>query len=539
VARVIVTYGRGWNALAIVRSLGRRGIEVYCGEEAPFAPCFFSKYCRGHFRYPSPTNEPDAFIEFMVQKVKELAPGGEEPYVLMPVHKETFLLAEHRHRFEPHIKLPLTTIENIRLTDDKGRLAEFARQRGVRIPQTWQFNDMDELYRHVPDLPLPAFVKVRKAAAGVGLKKVTTPEELVSTFRKFVDGFGLAPAEYPLIQEFISGDDYCVTALFDHGCRVASMTYRNIRSYPRGTGAGALRETVQHPEAEAVTVELLSPLNWHGIAQVDFRIADGGAPYLIEVNPRFFGGLPQCIAANVDYPHLLYQVALGEPVGEHPEIDLEKRTETPVVGLLATLEEIANDEAKLAEWRALAEEFKRIPEANQRFLQWQRFLDQLRSVASPANAREYLRRMFEKHIGTVNDVVHADDPLPALGALYPIALMLRHGKLSTAVLVSERELPGKKPTRRLRDYLRPRWSTLLLTGVLFALSVAIDSYETSRQYLGWALSWPRHAAEAVSQGAGFGQGGIGGPAFAFYHLLNFVYLYVVAAVILWLRGRRT
>ena len=36
--RAIVTFGRSWQALAIVRSLGRQGIEVYVGEEAPFAP---------------------------------------------------------------------------------------------------------------------------------------------------------------------------------------------------------------------------------------------------------------------------------------------------------------------------------------------------------------------------------------------------------------------------------------------------------------------------------------------------------------------
>ena len=531
-ARVIVTYGRGWNSLAAVRSLGQRGIEVFCGEEAPFAPCFFSKYCQGHFQYPSPSSQPDAFVDFMVDKVRELAPPDDEPYVLMPIHKEGFVLAQHRERFESHIKLPLTTIENIRLTDDKGRLAKLAEENGIRIPRTWQFDDMDELYRRVPDLPMPLFVKVRKAAAGVGLKKVNTAEELVATFRQFVDGFHLSPDQYPLVQEFISGDDYCVTTLFDQGQCVASMTYRNIRAYPRGTGAGALRETVPHPEAEEAAVKLLSPLKWHGIAQVDFRIPDGGPPYLIEVNPRFFGGLPQCIAANVDYPYLLYQIAIGQPIGPQPEVDYQKRTETPIVGLLATLEEIANDETKLAELRKLEEEFKRIPAADQKRQQFQRFLDQLKTVAHPRNVKEYLRQMFEKHTGAVNDVIHADDPLPALGALYPIALMLKHGKLSTAVLVSEQELPGERPKKRLRDRLRPNWGTLLLTGALFALSVGIDRFEVTRHWLGWLLGWSRHRAEGIA-----GQDG-GSLAFAVYHILNFVYLYVLAAVILWLWGRR-
>ncbi|MBU0638824.1 MAG: ATP-grasp domain-containing protein [Planctomycetes bacterium] len=526
-ARVIVTYGRGWNTLATVRSLGQRGIEVYCGEEAPFAPCFFSKHCRGHFQYPSPSTAPDEFVEFMVARVKELRPPDGEPYVLMPVHKETFVLAEHRDRFEPYIRLPVTTIDNIRLTDDKGRLARLAQEQGLRIPQTWQFADINELYRHVPELTLPAFVKVRNAAAGVGLKKVDTAEELVATFREFVDGFGLQPAEYPLVQEYVPGDDYCVTTLFDQGRCVARMTYRNVRSYPRGTGAGALRETVPHPAAEEAAVNLLAPLNWHGIAQVDFRVTPDGTPYLIEVNPRFFGGLPQAIAANVDYPYLLYQIAIGEPLGEQPAIDYEKRTETPIVGLLATLEEIANDEAKLAELRQVAEEFKRLPLAEQKRVQFQRFLDQLKAVASPKNIREYLHQMFEKHSGTINDVIHTDDPLPALGALYPLALMLKHGKLSTAVLVSEQELPSEKPRKRLRDRLRPNWATLLLTGVLFVLSVAIDAYQPTHRTLGWLLGWPRHAAGAVA-----------GVAFAFYHVLNFVYLWLLAAIILRLGRRR-
>ena len=99
--RVIVTHSRGWHALAMVRSLGRRGIEVFCGEEAPFAPCFFSKYCVDSFQHPSVGQEPEAFVDYMVEKVRELKPEDpDEPFVLMPVHKETWLIAEHRERFD-------------------------------------------------------------------------------------------------------------------------------------------------------------------------------------------------------------------------------------------------------------------------------------------------------------------------------------------------------------------------------------------------------------------------------------------------------
>ena len=35
------------------------------------------------------------------------------------------------------------------------------------------------------------------------------------------------------------------------------------------------------------------------------------APYLIEANPRFWGSLQLAIDAGVDFPYLLYQVAMG------------------------------------------------------------------------------------------------------------------------------------------------------------------------------------------------------------------------------------
>jgi len=336
-ARAIITYARGWQALAATRSLGRQGIEVYCGEEAPFAPCFFSRYCKGGFQYPSVSREPEAFLDFLEKKVRELKPPGGEPYVLIPVHKETWLIAKHRERFEPLIRLPLTSYEKMARTHDKGKLADLAEELGILIPRTVQFRSLDDVYRGVPDLRFPVFLKLREGAAGIGIKRCRGPEELTVYFRKFIEGYALTPEHYPLVQESIDGEDLCVTALFDHGRPVASMTYRNVRSFPRETGASALRESVSAPEGEDAARRLLTHLNWHGIAELDFRRGTDGRTYLIEVNPRLFGGLPQAIAANVDYPHLLFRIACGETIGEAPEVDYTARTETPLTGLLATI----------------------------------------------------------------------------------------------------------------------------------------------------------------------------------------------------------
>src|SRR6185369_14394569 len=51
---VFVTDGDQRPALAIVRTLGRRGLRVLVGEDGPASLASSSKYCAGHITYPSP-----------------------------------------------------------------------------------------------------------------------------------------------------------------------------------------------------------------------------------------------------------------------------------------------------------------------------------------------------------------------------------------------------------------------------------------------------------------------------------------------------
>ena len=322
--RAIVTFSRGWQTLVVTRSLGRRGVEVITGDEYAMTAASLSRYSIAEFRYPNPTKEPDAFLDVLEQTILKHKPDDETtPYVLMPIHKETYLIARHRARFEPHIRVPVPQIEHIRKVHNKGALAAYAAERGLPIPRTWIPTDMADFDSIASKVELPAFVKLREAASGVGIRKVSTLDELQSTFREFVAHFTLGQRDYPIIQKAVPGKDYCVTALFDQGAMVASMTYRGLRAFPPERGATVMRETVEAPEMEKVAAELLGSLGWHGIAELDFRWegTPEAPPMLIEVNPRFFGGLIQSVESGWDYPWLLFQLASEghvDPVSDIP-----------------------------------------------------------------------------------------------------------------------------------------------------------------------------------------------------------------------------
>ena len=117
----------------------------------------------------------------------EIENKTEIPYVLMPIHKETYLIARHRGRFEPHIRVPLPGIDVIEKVHNKGTLAAYAMERGLPTPKTWIPENREHFAEMAPRVKLPAFVKLREAASGVGIRKVKTAEELRATFEEFID----------------------------------------------------------------------------------------------------------------------------------------------------------------------------------------------------------------------------------------------------------------------------------------------------------------------------------------------------------------
>jgi predicted ATP-grasp superfamily ATP-dependent carboligase len=434
--KAILTFARGWNCLAAARSLGRRGIEVIAGDEYRFSPTSFSKYTKASFLYPNPDEHPSGFLDTLEEVICKYTVEGEE-YVLMPFHKETYLIAANRSRFEPLIKFAIPTTEQINQVDDKGTLARLCQKRGLPIPETAVVNSPDEFRAAAAKFPYPAFVKVRRSAAAVGVRQVHDAKQAVAVADEFAERYNLPASDYPLLQAAVPGSDYCTTFLFDHGQVRASMTYHNLRTYPVKSGTGVLRETVEAPAMERTGAALLGSLGWHGVAEVDFRW-DGkvAEPVLIEVNPRFWGGLTQSVASGWDYPYMLYRLAIDGTVAAVDPTNNNAKTETPVMALLATLTEIAQDDTQMEAMRKAFQELKLEYGPGSRLHALHGFFERLKHSVDLKARWEHVRNLLHDHHNTVSDVLSWDDPLPALGVLYPLAVFMKHGKISTELLVS-------------------------------------------------------------------------------------------------------
>ena len=170
--KAILTFARGWNCLAAARSLGRRGIEIIAGDEYRFSPTSFSKYTKASFLYPNPDDDPAGFLDTLEEIIRKYKVDGEE-YVLMPFHKETYLICGKSSA----VRAADQVCDPHHRANRPGRRQGHARP---ALPEARPADSRNGGRRFAGRVSrggrrrfrIPAFVKVRRSAAAVGVKQV-------------------------------------------------------------------------------------------------------------------------------------------------------------------------------------------------------------------------------------------------------------------------------------------------------------------------------------------------------------------------------
>jgi len=451
VGRVILTYGRSLMALAMARALALRGVEVIGCDDVDGTVLSFSKHVQETFTLPPWATEPEAYLEALEDAVQTYAPRDDRPYVLMPVFQETALIARHRDRFEPTIKVAAPAWESLKQVSPKHCLAALAEAHNLPAPKTWRPETIETLQELAPTLSYPLIVKPVSGAGGRGVSKVDDEEGLLQAAGEL--GFKVPP----LIQDCAEGEDYCVAALAENGKLKALMAYRNIATFPREAGAGAARETVDAGPFRETTLRLLEATDWNGVAQIDFRWTGKpeDTPQLIEVNARFWAGVFHSIETGVDFPWLLFCQRAGLDPEERPRPKIGATTKTPGVWLLSAIEDVAASdphfEAASSAWKRGVRRLGkgRIKEATSSFgLAAQQAL-------SIGDAMQALKTRVSELRGAPSELSDQEDPMVALGALFVLSSLVRHGKLPPEVTYKADEVEPESLKVALVDR-RPR-----------------------------------------------------------------------------------
>lgn len=324
---VIVTDVRYRMSLPVIRSLGRAGARVICTDLAKTperaALGFASKYAHACARLPDP-EDAEAFFSALAALAQDTRPA------VLPVGIDTLLaLCSYPAEAESAFRTALPPLPSIQLANDKFALVRQAEAVGVPCPATTTLSAGEDVDALAARVPYPAVVKYR---AGELLRLdpkdryriVATPEELARAFSSMH-----ARQPYPLVQEYVPGEGFGVSAVFDKEHNPLQVfCHRRLREYPVTGGPSCLCESAWDEELVRHAVALLRSLGWVGVAMVEFKGGPAAGYKLMEINPRFWGSLALAPAAGCDIPLALYRAACGELAGSadpSPDYRLGKR----------------------------------------------------------------------------------------------------------------------------------------------------------------------------------------------------------------------
>jgi len=304
--KVLITHARGRQALAATRSLGRKNVEVITSDSFYPTDVFFSKYSKSYFIYPPFKTMPKQFIYTLKKYIQK-----KYIKVLIPTYVETYVISQYKNQFDSGVKIPIPKYSQILIANNKFSLLNFAKDIDIPIPKTYTIQNIKEVNSVAQKLDYPVVIKLVEGSGSKGIKYIYSRDEFAVEYKETIKKFRLKSSEYPLIQEYIQGTGYGVSMLFNQGDARAIFTHKRLREIPISGGPSTARISVRHSKMEKYALKLLTELNWHGVAMVEFKLDKRTKkPVLMEINPRFWGSLNLAVCSGVDFPYLLYKMAI-------------------------------------------------------------------------------------------------------------------------------------------------------------------------------------------------------------------------------------
>ena len=301
----LVTDGYWRKSLAVVRALSRGGLKVGVGERTFLSPALFSRYARWKYVYPSVTTRPVEFIQWLRETTAKRIFD-----VLIVSEEETGLLvSQHKEMLSEFIKVPILDYDAMNVARNKFSLISYASNIGIPCPATRLVTSPHNVHKDIGNLQYPIVLKPITGTGARGIQYVDYIGELElkskSTFERYGDF---------LIQEYIPGNAYYgVSLLFNrHNQMRSAFVHQKFRQYPVTGGVSTYAVSVKYPQLVELAEGLLKSIGWYGVANVEFKIDQrDNIPKLIEVNPRLWGSLQLAITSGINFPCLLYELALN------------------------------------------------------------------------------------------------------------------------------------------------------------------------------------------------------------------------------------
>lgn len=324
---VLLLDGEYRQALAAMRVYARAGLRVgsvACELDAGWAPSLRSRWCSLAATVPDFSTNADGYVNAV------LALLDERPVrMLLPAHDGSIrALRGRRAEIERRTALPLASERALDIAISKTRTLALATELGIAVPRGISIHTLDDAPAALRQIGFPVVVKpyeswVEQDGKGIRLSSEAfqTADQAMQRLDKVLSVGGRA-----LVQQWLPGRREAVSLFYARDRFWARLAQVSHREWPAMGGASVLCETIPLlPDITSASEILVRGMDLEGCSMVEFRRDGDGRPVLMEVNPRMGGSVGLAIGAGVNFPKLLYDWKMGNPLEETTTYRLGQR----------------------------------------------------------------------------------------------------------------------------------------------------------------------------------------------------------------------
>jgi carbamoyl-phosphate synthase large subunit len=219
------------------------------------------------------------------------------------IDPEISLLAQNKQELlNNNIIFLGSSYEVAELCFNKYKTYQFLKKNGFNYVKTYDSIEKFKLAYHSGEIEFPVFIKPINGSGSVGIKKINTFNELMSSM-EHKNNF--------IIQEYMDGTEYDADIYVDiiSGELVSAFTKKKL-----STRIGGADKTISYKDKKLFDLidELVQKLGLIGPADIDF-FKKNGEYYISEINPRFGGAYLHAYACGINFPELILNNINGTP----------------------------------------------------------------------------------------------------------------------------------------------------------------------------------------------------------------------------------
>jgi predicted ATP-grasp superfamily ATP-dependent carboligase len=315
------------QALTCMRVFSRAGLRVgtvACQSDAEGAPAFRSRWCRLRAVVPDVADDADAYVDTLL-KVLETCPAQ----MVLPCHDGSIeAIRARRADLERHTAIPLGSEAALDIAVSKVRTLAVAQELGIAVPRSVLVTDTADVAAAIREVGCPAVVKPVQSWVerdGVGTR-VTSEAVLTADEARASLNYMLSVGAHAVIQQWLPGRREAVSVMYARGTMWARFAQASHREFPALGGVSVLCESIPLlPDITDAAERLIRAIDLEGCSMVEFRRDAEGRPVLMEINPRIGGSVALAVSSGVNFPLLLRDWALGNPLVEVPAYQVGRR----------------------------------------------------------------------------------------------------------------------------------------------------------------------------------------------------------------------